>query len=231
MSGGRLPAAVLWDFDGTLMDTEPRWAAMQFEYARELGAELPADFHRHTVGRTMAESVAYIGSVAGLDLDPVAVGAEMWSRMTAAFREGPIPWAPGARELALELADAGVPQAVVSTSVRSYLDSVLGRLTEVRFGFVIAGDEVRRRKPHPEPYLTAAGALGVRPADSLVIEDSPPGVAAGLAAGCAVLAVPTVGTFDADRRLTVRVSLAGLTVADLAALPAVPWRAAGEETT
>nr|NLI49486.1 HAD family phosphatase [Propionibacterium sp.] len=218
MTAGRLPAAVLWDFDGSLMDTEPRWAAMQHAFALELGAELPADFHQHTVGRTMAESIAYIGSVARLDLDPVEVEAEMWRRMTAAFREGPLPWAAGARELALELADAGVPQAVVSTSVRSYLDSVLVRLTEVRFGFVIAGDEVRHRKPHPEPYLTAADALGVRPGDSVVIEDSPPGVAAGLAAGCAVLAVPTVGTFDAGGRLAVRPSLSGLGVADLTAL-------------
>jgi beta-phosphoglucomutase-like phosphatase (HAD superfamily) len=221
---GGLPAAVLWDFDGSLMDTEPVWARMQGGYVRERGGRLPDDFHRHTVGRPLADSIVYLGSVSGLDLDPVAVAAEMWARMIAILGAGPIPWAPGARELVRELADAGVPQAVVSTSVRAYLDSVLHRLPDAGFAAVIAGDEVRHRKPHPEPYVTAARTLGVRPEESLVIEDSLSGVAAGLAAGCAVLAVPTAGVPAPGGRLTVRAGLAGLTAADLPALLAAGTR-------
>ncbi len=225
-AGAGLPAAVLWDFDGTLMDTEPVWAAMQAGYVRELGGRLPADFHRHTVGRPLTESVAYLASASGLPLDPVGVAAEMWLRMIALLGEVPLPWAPGARDLVAALADAGVPQAVVSTSVRAYLDSVLHRLPDAGFAVVIAGDEVRQRKPHPEPYLTAARALGVRPEDSLVIEDSLSGVASGLAAGCAVLAVPTADAPAPAGRLTVRAGLAGLTVADLPALLNGPQGAA-----
>lgn len=217
MSAG-LPAAVLWDFDGTLMDTEPVWGELQGAFIRELGAELPDDFQHHTVGRPMADSVRYMASVTGLALDVEGVAAELWARATIAVREGPLRWSPGARELVLALAEAGVPQALVSTSLRSYLDAALARLPEAPFAFVVGGDEVARRKPDPEPYLTAARALGAPPDASLVIEDSRSGVASGLAAGCAVLAVPTVDAFTPEGRLSVRTTLAGLTIDDLPAL-------------
>ena len=126
---------------------------------------------------------------------------------------------PGAGELLASLRAAGVPVALVSSSFRGLVDAVLDQGVGP-FELTLAGDEVCDAKPHPEPYLTAARRLGVPAARCVVIEDSPSGVAAAEAAGCAVLAVPSVPgvVFDpAPRRRVVR-SLTGVTVADLRAL-------------
>ena len=126
---------------------------------------------------------------------------------------------PATGELLAEVAAAGVPMALVSSSYRVLVDAVLAQGLGP-FALTVAGDEVGQGKPHPEPYLTAAQRLGVSPARCVVIEDSPSGVAAGEAAGCAVVAVPSVAgvAFDAAPRRLVVGSLAGVTLADLRAL-------------
>jgi HAD superfamily hydrolase (TIGR01509 family) len=118
---------------------------------------------------------------------------------------------PGALELLQALRAAGVPCALVSASYRVMIDAVLSHLGPDLFDVVVAGDEVRNGKPHPEPYLTAAQELAVDPADCVVIEDSPGGTASGTAAGAFVVAVPQWVTIpEAPRRLVLE-SLAGVT--------------------
>lgn len=213
---GRLPAAVLWDFDGTLMDTETIWYRVEEDYVFSHGGHLTPGWDLNCVGGTMAQTVSYFREVAGVDVDPDVMAAELWRGCHEALASGPIPWTRGVRELVDALASAGVPQAIVSNSDRSYLDLVLNRLDPDPFAFVVSGNDVQRPKPDPEPYALACSRFGVDAADVVVIEDSAAGVASGLAAGCSVIVVPTVGEFAPAPRLTVRSALAGLTIEGLA---------------
>ncbi len=215
---GRLPAAVCWDFDGTLMDTEVVWHRVETAFVREHGVELPADSQEHTIGGTMDHTAAYLRALTGAAASVAEIGAELWARCMAELAAAPIPWQPGARELVHELRARGVPQAIVSTSHRDYLDIVLRRLAPSPFSVIVSGDDVACHKPDPEPYLRACDLLDVPPASALVVEDSRVGVASGLAAGCVVLAVPTVSEFRPGPRLAVTSGLGGLDADLLVAL-------------
>lgn len=214
-----VPAAVLWDYDGSLVDSESMWADVERGMARDLGGELPADYHEQTIGGTMERTAAFIIRTVGADADPGRVAAELWERGKRALAQGPVRWMPGAEALVTALRDAGVPQALVSSGHRHYLEVTLGRLQRDLFAVVVPGDEVDNAKPHPEPYLRACAALGVNAADCLAIEDSVPGAASANAAGCAVLAVPTLPPAMpmAPRRVIVE-TLLGLDVAALSGL-------------
>jgi HAD superfamily hydrolase (TIGR01509 family) len=182
--------AVLWDMDGLLVDSEPLWTIAEIELAAELGG-------------TWDDGIK--AAVVGTRLD-VAVPTTAWllDRMVQLFATTSALM-PGAGELLAALAADGVPQALVSSSYRVLVDAVLAQGLGP-FALTVAGDEVVHGKPHPEPYLTAASRLGVDPARCVVLEDSPSGVTAGEAAGCAVVAVPSVCgvVFDpAPRRLVV----------------------------
>ena len=126
--------------------------------------------------------------------------------------------APGAARLLAECAAAGVPCALVTMSWRRLADAVIAAAPLGSFAASVTGDEVRNGKPHPEPYLAAAAALGVDPARCVAIEDSPTGVASALAAGCATLGVPHVVTLPPAPGLTLTGSLADIALADLGAL-------------
>lgn len=215
-----MPAVVLWDFDGTLVDSETMWDHVERGLARELGGELAPDYHKHTLGGTIANTAGYIKGVTGSEADTAWIEAELWARAMADLAEGPIRWMPGVETLLRELADAGVTQGLVSSGHRRYLDVTLRRLDPSPFAVEVAGDEVAHNKPHPEPYLRALSLLGCSPEDCVVIEDSQTGVDAGLAAGCAVVAVPTGGHVRSDDNYVVHPSLAGVDGAVFAELAA-----------
>lgn len=197
-----LPAAVLWDFDGTLVDTEPIWFRSEYELMAELGAEWNDDLAHELVGSDLLSAASVMLEVAGrTDIAPSAAVERMVDKIIAALTAGDFTWRPGARELMEHMQAEGVPCALVSASWRPILSTVLDGLASHPFEVVVAGDDVSRGKPHPEPYLTAAARLGVRPEDCLVLEDSVTGAAAGNAAGCIVAAIPNVvGVPQAERR-------------------------------
>ncbi len=212
------PAAILWDFDGTLMDTETVWHDIELGFAAERGAVLPPDFQQRTVGGTMAATAAYLKEMTGTDEGLDDIAATLWRHCMDALAVGPIPWLPGARELVAECTAAGVRQALVSTSKRNYLDVILTRLDPCPFEVIVSGDDVRRHKPHPEPYLHACALLGVDPHEVLVVEDSNTGVASAVAAGAAVVGVPSVHPLEPAEGLSIVASLAGMRLGDLRAL-------------
>ncbi len=215
----RLPAAVLFDFDGTLVDSETLWEEVERAYARELGGELPDDYHEQTIGGTIERTSAYIVATVGSDADPRDVAAELWRRMKEAVRTQPIRWLPGARELLEAVVAAGIPRALVSSGHRHYLDVTVDRLPSGTFDVVVGGDEVQHNKPHPDPYLRACALLGVDPRQALVLEDSASGAASGNAAGCAVVVVPSLpGSVPEAPRRVLRETWVGLGLADLAGL-------------
>jgi HAD superfamily hydrolase (TIGR01509 family) len=217
--------AVLWDMDGVLVDSEPLWTRAEIDLAAELGGAWSAEIKAQVVGTRLDVAVPTILEFFGVEPTPQRVletGQWLLGRMTELFA-GELPLLPGVAELLDGLSAAGVPQALVSSSYRVLVDAVLAHGVGP-FALTLAGDEVVRGKPDPEPYRTAAARLGADLARCVVIEDSPAGVAAGEAAGCAVLAVPQVPgvAFGPAPRRLVLPSLAGVGVTSLADMTRLP---------
>jgi HAD superfamily hydrolase (TIGR01509 family) len=147
----------------------------------------------------------------------VEIIEELLARVIVQVREH-VPWRPGARELLASLREAGVPSALVTMSWRSLADAVVAALPEGTFEVLITGDEVEHGKPHPEPYLAAARALGVEVADCVAIEDSPTGVRSAVTAGVPTLAVPHVVPVPLTVGAVQVPSLQGIEPRDLRAL-------------
>ncbi len=201
--------------DGLLVDTEPLWTVAEVELAALLGGEWSDQLKASIVGTRLDVAVPTILEHYGRPIDEVE-WASTWllDRMVTLFADR-LEVLPGVTDLLTALRDQDVPTALVSSSYRVLVDAVLRH--GFAFDVTVAGDEVGHGKPHPEPYLTAAARLGVDPTRCVVLEDSVAGVLAGEAAGCAVVAVPSVpgvAVLAGPRRL-VRSSLAGLTPSTL----------------
>jgi len=214
-------AAVLIDMDGLLVDSEPVWTVAETELAAALGGAFTAELKAAIVGTRLEVAVPTI--LAWYDApraEPDIAATSAWLlRRVAELFAGELPLLPGAGELLADLREAGVPVALVSSSYRVLVDAVLGQGIGP-FAVTIAGDEVVHAKPDPEPYLTACSRLGVDPRAAVVLEDSPAGVASGEAAGCAVVAVPSVAgvNFSAAPRRLVVPALTKVGLPQLAAL-------------
>ncbi|PWR09625.1 HAD family hydrolase [Micromonospora acroterricola] len=181
---------MLFDMDGTLVDSEKLWDVALQELAREYGGELSIAARRAIIGTSMAESMRILHDDLGQpERDPEASAAWINARILELFRTG-LRWRPGALALLRAVREAGIPTALVTSSGRPLVEIALDTLGRDSFDAVVCGDEVVAAKPHPEPYLTAARLLGVPIGRCVAIEDSPTGVASALAAGAAVLAVP-----------------------------------------
>jgi HAD superfamily hydrolase (TIGR01509 family) len=212
-------AAVLFDMDGTLVDSEPVWDEALRALARWLGGVLSGPARRATVGTNVARSVEIVHADVGRpDADPVASGAKLVDEAAKRFAAG-LVWRPGARELVDAVKAAGIPSALVTNTERPLVEIALGPLVDELFDVSVCGLEVERAKPAPDPYLAAARLLGVEPAAAVAIEDSPAGAESASSAGCAVLVVPAGEVpVPAGPGRTSADSLAGITVADLADL-------------
>jgi HAD superfamily hydrolase (TIGR01509 family) len=208
------PAAVLWDMDGTLCDTEPYWMACEHELVERFGGTWTEDDARSIIGFDLLDAAVVLRDRGGVDMDPHAIVEWMLDGVVARVREH-VPWRPGARRLLTELNALGVPCALVTMSWRRLVDAILEELAPIHFDVLVTGDDVRDGKPHPEPYLNAAAALGVEPTECVAIEDSPTGVASATAAGCVVVAVPHIVAIEPAPGRYVVDSLKSVTPADL----------------
>lgn len=211
-------AAVLFDMDGLLVDSEPLWFRVEQDVMGRLGGLWSEADQAACLGGTMPATAAYMLARSGSDLSAEQVAEALIDRMAQLLHDG-VPLRPGASALLDALDAAGVPYGLVSSSYRRLVDAVLDGVGHDRFGVTVAGDEVRRMKPHPDPYLTAAERLGVDPRRCVVLEDSMPGINSGEAAGCAVVGIPGVTPLESTPRRPVRSSLAEVDVAWLAGLP------------
>ena len=210
-------AAVLWDMDGTLVDTEPYWMQVEWQLAEKYGGTWSDEHSLNLVGNDLLESGRYIREHMGIDREPAEIVEELLDGVIELVHEA-VPWRPGAVQLLADLKAAGVPCALVTMSYLRSVQPVLDGLPVDTFDAVVTGDSVERGKPYPDPYLKAAWLLGVDPADCLAIEDSNIGARSAEAAGCTVLCVPNhVPILEADGRLFAD-SLAGLTAANLLVL-------------
>jgi HAD superfamily hydrolase (TIGR01509 family) len=209
--------AVLWDMDGTLVDTEPYWIATEFAMAEKYGAEWSEADALQLVGNDLLTSGAYIKQRMGLEHTPEEIVEELLDGVVDKVVES-VPWRPGARELLTSLVESGVRCALVTMSYSRFVAPILAHLPAETFRVVVTGEQVAHGKPHPEPYLTAAAALGLAPGDCVAIEDSNTGAKSAEAAGCTVLVVVNhVPVLEGPRRVF-RETLAGMTVEDLRSL-------------
>ncbi len=183
------PAAVLWDMDGTLVDTEPYWIEAEFALAERYGGTWTREHALNLVGNDLVESGRYIREHMGIDVEPSVIVEQLLDSVIARVERN-VPWRPGALELLAGLNARGIPCAMVTMSYRRFVAPVLDALPAGSFAAVVTGDAVSHGKPHPEPYLKAARSLGFDPADCLAIEDSNTGARSAEAAGCTVLVVP-----------------------------------------
>ncbi|WP_242910319.1 HAD family hydrolase [Actinomadura terrae] len=211
------PQAVLFDMDGLLIDSERVWFEVESEVMARLGGTWTPAHQERLVGGSLVIAVDYMLELTGSSAPREEVGRRMLDGMVERLSAA-VPLMPGAKELLTELREAGVTAALVSSSHRALIEPVLDAVGREYFALSVAGDEVSRTKPDPEPYLTAAARLRAEPARCVVLEDSPNGVAAAEAAGCVTVAVPSVLPIPPAPGRTVVASLRELDLARLSSL-------------
>jgi HAD superfamily hydrolase (TIGR01509 family) len=186
----RQPAAVLFDMDGTLVDSEKVWDIALKELAHRAGGSLSTEARQAIIGTDMRETMRILRDDLNQPERPEEPDiAWLNHRVLELFRQG-LVWRPGALELLRTVRAAGIPTALVTSTGRRLVDVALDTLGRENFDAVVCGDEVGMPKPDPEPYRRAAELLGVRIEECVAIEDSPTGLASAVASGAAVLAVP-----------------------------------------
>jgi HAD superfamily hydrolase (TIGR01509 family) len=209
-----LPAAVLWDMDGTLVDTEPYWMQAEIELVASFGGIWTAQDGLSLVGSGLWQTASLL-QARGVALSQ----DEIVSRLTDRVMEQivvEVPWRPGALELLAELKAAGVRTALVTMSVRRMAELVVSAAPPGTFDIIVAGDQVSHSKPHPEPYLRGAELLGVSAADCIAIEDSVPGLESAALAGAVCIGVPLHVELPQASAYALWDTLSGKSLTDLA---------------
>ncbi|MGO1507246.1 MAG: HAD family hydrolase [Microbacteriaceae bacterium] len=210
------PQAVLWDMDGTLVDTEPYWMAAETALVESFGGVWTHQQAMQLVGNGLMDSARILRDT-GVDMEPDAIVARLTDEVRNALATQGVPFRPGARELLRDLHAASIRTALVTMSLGRMARSVVDLIGFDAFEYVVAGDDVARPKPHPEPYLRAAELLDIDIADTLVIEDSPTGVRAGVASGAVAVGVPHMVPLDDAGAHMLWPTLEGRSAADVSA--------------
>jgi HAD superfamily hydrolase (TIGR01509 family) len=208
VTSAAIPAAVVFDNDGLLLDTEEAWTRAETELFARRGAEFSFEHKRDLIGSSHTIAAGKLEVMLGLPGEGEALMAELHELVMEEARKEVAP-RPGAVELVDALNDAGIPIAVASNSQRAFLDRVLRSSGMAdRFAITVAGDEVPNPKPAPDIYLEACRRLGAEPARSVGLEDSPTGATAAKAAGLTVIGVPYLAEIAVPQADVIAASLA-----------------------
>jgi len=200
--------------DGTLIDSEPYWMAAETALVESFGGTWSTEQAHSLIGASMQHATKVLQSV-GVELDEAGVNERLTGEVMHRIVTSGVPFRPGARELLVELREAGIKTALVTMSMRRLARTVVERIDFPAFDLVLGGDDVDKPKPDPEPYFSAARRLGVDIADTVVIEDSVGGVTAAVASGAVSIAaqnIVDVSGLGADVHWH---GLGGRTVADI----------------
>ena len=214
-----LPAAVLWDMDGTVVDTEALWMAAETALVERHGGSWTHEQALGMVGLGL-EDAAEILRAAGVGMGVDEIVQHLTAEVTERLQRDGERFRPGARELLAALRREGVKTALVTMSLRSMAEAMASQLDADTFDVIVAGDDATRPKPFPDPYLQACAALGVDPSDAIAIEDSPTGVRSAVAAGVITIGVPLMLPLDDTDADVLWPTLEGRTPADLASVMA-----------
>ncbi|MFJ5956278.1 HAD family hydrolase [Paenarthrobacter sp. NPDC092416] len=224
--------AVLWDMDGTLVDTEPYWIAAESAMVEAHGGTWSHGQAMQLVGQSLVHSAGILQR-AGVRLEAREIIDTLSAQVIAQVRKE-VPWRPGARELLDELHQAGIRCALVTMSEGPLAGVVVESLPKPYFEFKVTGDTVRNGKPHPEAYLTAVERLKLDDPSLTIdhcvaLEDSVPGATAAIASGVVTVGIPHQVPLPADRRMIVWETLVGKSVDDVNEL--VLNRVSGQDAT
>jgi HAD superfamily hydrolase (TIGR01509 family) len=182
------PRAVLFDLDGTLLDSDPYWRQAWQALTTARHAEVPDGVLDGLTGLSTSDAVSTVHGRLRWDGDVATDVAWLEARVGEALRRH-VAWLPGALRFVSEVRAAGLATALVTSSSRTLVDSVLPDRRPDLFDVIVCGDDVSHPKPDPAPYLRAADLLGLSPADCVAVEDSPTGIASATAAGCIVVCI------------------------------------------
>ena len=203
--------------DGLIVDSEPLWFEVECSVMARLGGHWSEADQRALIGGSLPRTVSYLLARAAHPVHPEEVGRWLVEGMTSLLMSRALTMLPGAAELLAEVSAAGIPHALVTSSERPIMDAVLVKLG-VSFPATVCADDVTRGKPDPEPYLRAASLVRADPRRCVALEDSPNGVAAAEAAGCRMVAVPSLLPILAQPGRIVATSLSQVDLAMLRGL-------------
>ncbi|WP_119697737.1 HAD family hydrolase [Microbacterium halotolerans] len=211
------PRAVLWDMDGTLIDSEPYWIAAETALVESYGGTWSAEQGYELIGNALPVSARLL-QAAGVKMEIPEIVDHLTAAVMDRIVTSGVPFRPGARELLFDLRQAGIPTAMVTMSMRRLAKTVIERIDFPAFDLLIGGDDVERPKPDPHPYLTAAKSLGVDIADAIAIEDSTAGVTSAVASGAVTIGATNIVDISGLGADVVWNGLDGRTVGDLTEL-------------
>jgi HAD superfamily hydrolase (TIGR01509 family) len=217
MNNQSFPDAVLWDMDGTLIDSEPYWLASESEFASSRNSTWGPEDGLGVIGMSLYESSKLLKERVGTDLEPQQIIDEITNGVLNRLDES-IPWRPGARELLMLLRDNSIKTALVTGSMHRMAQRVAEAVGFDAFDIIIGGDDVSKGKPHPESYLTAAALLEVDPTHCVAFEDSLIGITAAEAAGTKAVGVSHIVEIPAQPGRILWQTLEGVQIEDLRAL-------------
>jgi len=177
---------VLWDLDGTIVDSEPYWLLSEQRLVEEFGGTWSEADGFALIGAGLTNAAEHLQKC-GVDMPVDAIVKRMVDEVDE-MNARQVPWRPGARELIRSIHDAGIPQVIVTMSYRTTANFVADEVG--LFAGVVCGEDVTHSKPHPEPYVMGAALVGFDASECVALEDSVPGSASAVAAGAVTIAVP-----------------------------------------
>lgn len=209
-----LPQAVLWDLDGTLVDSEEYWIQAERELVEQFGGVWTHEDGLKVVGQGLSHTASALQEK-GVTLSNVDIVAALVDRVHSLLESGQ-PWRPGALELIADLHLNGVRQAMVTMSYEKLALKASSLVPGQPFTVVVAGDHVQHAKPDPEAYLLASELLGVDTSECLAFEDSPAGITAASSAGVVTIGVENIIDLSLAPCFWITNSLAGVTASFIA---------------
>jgi HAD superfamily hydrolase (TIGR01509 family) len=213
----QLPSAVLWDMDGTLIDSEPYWMKSEGAFARANNSTWTEQDGLSLVGMSLYDSSKIIKDKVGSNLEPEQIIEQLTDEVTAQLKQE-ILWRPGARELLVLLRKKKVKTALVTMSMHRMAKQVADAIGFDAFDVIVAGDDVLHGKPHPEAYLKAASLLGVKPEDCVAFEDSISGLRSAEAAGTRAVGIKNIVELPSQPGRILWETLEGVSMSDLRGL-------------
>jgi HAD superfamily hydrolase (TIGR01509 family) len=207
-------SAILFDMDGTLINSEPLWFAAEVEVMAELGAVWEPSDQINCLGGPMERTELYMQERTG-NIKPFGYFSERLDLVMEQKLSKELNFMPNALELTTACIAADIPLALVTASTGRQMRSVLKRFPSNTFKATISRDDVTNSKPYPDPYLLAAHTIGVDISNCLVFEDSLTGVESGLRSGAQVIGIPHLVEFQPHENLRIINSLAEIDLSQI----------------
>ncbi len=207
-------SAILFDMDGTLIDSEPLWLKAEIEVMAEVGCHWDEQDQINCLGGPAERTERYMQE-RSQNIKPYGYFINRLHEVMRARITNELDLIPNALSLLKECKDAGIKTALVTASSRDLMTIVLKRFPPGTFDVVVSGDDVEKSKPDPAPYLLAAKQLSVDISKCLVLEDSLTGVQSGLSSGAKVIGIPNLVQMSEHPNLRVISSLDEITLSDI----------------